>query len=51
MRNAGCESVGVFLRPGEPGFPAHLNCRCDEEVMQALVMAGVMVVLADGFVA
>ncbi len=39
------------LGPGEPAYPAHFNCQCDEEVMQALVMAGAMVAIADGFVA
>jgi tellurite resistance protein len=39
------------LRQKEPASPVDLSYQRDEEVMQALVTAGAMVALADGFVA
>lgn len=39
------------LRPRETARPAHVSYHHDEEIMQALVTAGAMVAIADGFVA
>ena len=39
------------LPPEEPAYSAPLSYQREEEVMQALVTAGAMIALADGFVA